>query len=365
MAPVLGSILIFAVAAGFGAWYIAYPASYAACGLLYVITELSGITAQIPFAAPYIYPKDALTAGIIAILICSVIYIRRKLGIKPAICILVIFTLAFTGILKYNAVCGIMKVHFADVGQGDCAVIELPGSEALLIDCGNQADGEYLEDNIASFLRHRNIKKISAAFVSHFHSDHANGMFTLLKSGYVENLLLPAFADTDEAEAAQNKAALLTNAAAGGACVRFVKSGSEIRIGDAVLKVLLPDDDMYLKNNEMSSVIKLTYGENSFLFTGDIESKAIEHLDPQSADCDVLKVPHHGSKTGAIDSFYQKASPEYAVISCGKNNVYKHPSNETLSVINKFKIKSYRTDTDGTITFTANKTGILNIKTTG
>jgi len=216
MAPFLGSVLAFAVASGLGAWWLAFPISKISCSAAFVITELSHLIAKIPFASAEVYLLDTIAAVLIAGVFAACVMMFRKHKIIPCICVLMIFTLAFAGFLTYNTICAPARIHFVDVGQGDCAVIELPDGEVVLMDCGSQSESDFLDANIDSFLKHRNIKKITAAFVSHFHSDHTNGLFALLESGLIKNLFIPEFCDTSEKEAVQIRSRLLADAVKGG-----------------------------------------------------------------------------------------------------------------------------------------------------
>lgn len=146
----------------------------------------------------------------------------------------------------------------------------------------------------------------------------------------------------------------------GGATVRFYNCGREKknlmrRTIDWFKEWFNRDDpEEDQENNNMSLVVKITYGETSFLFTGDIEVDAESSLIKSSYDlhADVLKVPHHGSARSSSQAFLEKVSPKYAVISCGAGNKYKHPDQEALDDLRRLNsgIKLYRTDLQGMIT---------------
>jgi len=114
-----------------------------------------------------------------------------------------------------------------------------------------------------------------------------------------------------------------------------------------------PVNDEYEDLNNYSAVLKLTYENNSFLFCADMEALSEKEVINTGADikADVLKVAHHGSSTSSTWEFLKKVSPEYAVISCGRDNEYNHPHREILTSMDKMKLKLYRTDTMGNITF--------------
>lgn len=105
--------------------------------------------------------------------------------------------------------------------------------------------------------------------------------------------------------------------------------------------------------NLTSIVLKLTYNDVSFLFTGDISSEIENLILNSSIDSDVLKVAHHGSKYSSSFDFLNKVNPKYAVISVGNNNSYNHPDDITLERLNQLKVKTYLTSKDGTLIFTS------------
>ena len=133
----------------------------------------------------------------------------------------------------------------------------------------------------------------------------------------------------------------------------IVDVGEKYTLGSAQLEVLSPSSEFkFADTNDSSIVIRLDYGNNSFLFTGDVTIPPQQALiyDPDlNIDVDVLQVPHHGASTAYIKGFYDEVSPTYAVISCGRNNRYGHPRQEVLDDLRKRGTKVFRTDEQGTI----------------
>ena len=133
------------------------------------------------------------------------------------------------------------------------------------------------------------------------------------------------------------------------------------------MEVLSPDEHIITTSiyneNDKSLLIRFNYGELSFLFTGDIEHQAEEYIisNSISSDADVLKVPHHGSSTSGTEDFLEAVSPDYAVISVGKNN-YGHPSDSLIERLNNMGIKVFRTDYNGNITFITCRQRIRKVK---
>ena len=132
--------------------------------------------------------------------------------------------------------------------------------------------------------------------------------------------------------------------------------GEEYTLGTARFIILAPNSSTYQSLNDYSIAIKLTYGNNSFMFTGDAETIAEKEILSLGYDlsADVLKLGHHGSTTSNSQKFLNAVNPKYAVISCGENNTYKHPTKTTMDKMKKMNIDVYRTDEQGTIELVSN-----------
>ncbi|MFA5676410.1 MAG: MBL fold metallo-hydrolase, partial [Christensenellales bacterium] len=132
-------------------------------------------------------------------------------------------------------------------------------------------------------------------------------------------------------------------------------AGLDFTLGPSLCTIVSPQKDANKDANNESIVIFLDYGETDFLFTGDVEAwgEAAILSAGYIIDADVLKVAHHGSRSGTTEEFLTAVSPEYAVISCGAGNKYGHPHEETLELLRRYGVKTYRTDISGDIVFFA------------
>ncbi len=242
---------------------------------------------------------------------------------------------------------GLLKVYFLDVGQGDAMFIETPNGNQVLIDGG--PDGKVLSElgKIMPFYDH----DIDLIALSHPQEDHAAGLIEVLKKYDVKNILWaegeynsPIFETWRRAVKEENANEI------------DAVAGKTIDLGSgAVLTVLFPLNSLagkFVKNpNDGSAVEMLEYKGNRFLFTGDAETVAERKLAGLGVDlkADVLKVGHHGSNTSTTESFLSEIKPQVAVIEVGAKNRYGHPRKEVLGRLEKFGVKYYRTDTDGTV----------------
>lgn len=232
------------------------------------------------------------------------------------------------------------SVSFIDVGQADSVLIR-NGNYNMLIDAGNNEDGEKL----VNYFKSLGIEEFTYVFATHPHEDHIGGMDDIINNFKIDNYYMSnklsttkTFMDVLDALDRRNLKYTVPN------------KGDTLKLGDANIKVIYPGDDKS-NINDSSIVLKITYGKNSFLLTGDATSNVERKIYNEDIKSDVLKVAHHGSSYSSTDVFLDRVKPYYAVISVGKNNIYNHPSNKTLEKLNKRNIKVYRTDLDGTIIF--------------
>ncbi len=247
-----------------------------------------------------------------------------------------------------------VEVYFMDVGQADSILIKNE-DKYMLIDAGNNEDGLLLVD----YLKSLNVKKFDYVFGTHAHEDHIGGMDDIINNFAIDYFYMPDVITTtktfeDVLDALESKNIYFDTP----------KIGDKINFGDAIIDVLYvgeSEDDL----NSSSIVLKLTYGNVSFLFTGDATSEVEKALLNSDIASDVLKVAHHGSKYSTTLNFLKKVNPSYAVISVGKNNSYNHPGKEIIERLSNLGIKIYRTDELSTIIFKTdgNNIYIENIKT--
>ncbi|MEK9134944.1 MAG: ComEC/Rec2 family competence protein [Patescibacteria group bacterium] len=269
----------------------------------------------------------------------------KKAGILAVLFLVNLF--AWLGVYDSNKH-KFLEVNFFDVGQGDSIFIETPQRQQILIDGGpSSAILEKLRKEMPFWDR-----TIDLIILSHPEKDHMSGLLDVLKRYKVENILWTGVV-RDTAEYKEWERLIKEE----GAKIIIAHADQRLSLSERLsLLVLSPFENLegkvFKDSNNTSIVAKLTFGENSFLFTGDITKSVEKEL--ISIDSDVLKVSHHGSKTSSGDEFIKEVSPEIAVISAGKNNSYGHPHQEVLDVLNKYDINILRTDINGDIKIISN-----------
>lgn len=240
-----------------------------------------------------------------------------------------------------------IKIYYLDVGQADSILIE-SDKEYMLIDAGNNEDGKLLVDYFKSL----NITSFKYVVGTHPHEDHIGGLDDVINNFNINKIYFPdaitttkTFEDVLEAMESNN----LTYS--------IPKIDETFSLGNADFKVIYTGVDINDLNNT-SIILKMTYGNISFLFMGDATDKVESLILDKDIKADILKVSHHGSKYSTSDKFIKRVNPSYAIISVGANNSYNHPDTLTLDRLKNYNIKIYRTDVLGTILITTNGSSV-------
>lgn len=240
-------------------------------------------------------------------------------------------------------------ITFLDVGQGDAAVLELPDNRIMVIDTGRN------HQPLTSYLRSHGLRSIEALVLSHAHPDHVSGLATLMRDFQVRELW-----DNGRLKYGIDLPADLVH--------RALERGDRLAAPGYQFTVLHPyreyrAEKTATEENNDSLVLKLDAFGHSILFTGDIAVDAEESMLPlgRTLASTVIKVPHHGSRTSLSEPFLRSIHPQYAVISVGRNNRYRHPHPETIQALSTTAI--YRTDRDGAIGMHLKPDGSLLVKT--
>ena len=239
-----------------------------------------------------------------------------------------------------------MALHFIDVGQGDCALLQTPQG-SVLIDCGEKEYG----DDVVAYLDSQGIGELEYFIITHPDSDHMGSAAYVLENVKVKNFIING--KQKSAKFFESALDVIEEKNIGH---DVAIPGDKYIVGALHMEIIGPrvDDIDDLESNDSSLIIYATYGSKAFLFTGDAEKEGEELLlkyDAGRIDCDIFSAGHHGAKTSNSLALMQAATPTYVVVSCGKDNSYGHPTAEALNNFKKVGATVYRTDELGTIVF--------------
>ena len=279
---------------------------------------------------------------------------RKTRSLLIALCLLFAFAFVPAGALAQPSEPG-FEIHFLDVGQADAAIAICDG-RVLMIDGGNAADSSLVYSYLKNTL---GVSHIDYMVCTHPHEDHVGGLSGALNACTVGEIFSPV-ATYDSAA----YCAFLKYLALQMKTVQVPQAGDTYPLGTAAFQFLTPLRQGDPIENNLSLVVRITYGNTSFLFMGDAELRveadlnAAQHEGMFELHADLIKVGHHGGETSTSFLLLQRAQPEYAVISVGEDNDYGHPSQYLLDRLNAAKVKTYRTDRDGHIICTSDGTSL-------
>ena len=238
-----------------------------------------------------------------------------------------------------------LQVHFIDVGQGDSILIQV-NNKNLLIDSGPNKS----EDKLKKYLKKLNISKFDYIIATHPHADHIGNMSYIINNFDVLNFYAPKVENSTKAFETMVESLIRKDLK-----IKVLKANiKSIDLGkNIVVDVFSPLSNSYEDLNNYSPIVKISYGNTSFLFTGDAEELSENEVLNAGFDlkCDVLKIGHHGSSSSTSENFLKASNPSIAVISVGEDNTYGHPTDTVLSRLKETKI--YRTDINGNIVITS------------
>ena len=271
---------------------------------------------------------------------------------------IIVYTLAFSGVASISEIKNVFgvidgvkpvdsdfAVYYLDVGQSDCTIV-VCDDEVLMIDCGTYNQLSTIRQSIHTL----NIDKIDYMVVTHQHDDHMGSAIDLLDDLTIENFIMPRLAQSNNVTS-KTYNVLINTINSKGINKIPAQECKSFMLGEALVEILSPTVQSNNLNN-MSVVLKITYGDTEFLFQGDSESKIENDLlrSDYDIDVDVLKTGHHGSKTSSSDKYIEATSPEIAIISSGYANNYGHPNAMVLERLEKENISTFTTLLDGDIT---------------
>ena len=271
---------------------------------------------------------------------------KQKLILTSAFLITLFILITF----PFSSRSNFLKVTFIDVGQGDAILVEYPGKVKMLIDGGGfpNSDFDVGEQVVSRVLWKKGIKRIDYLVLTHAHPDHFYGLHSVVNNFKIKEFW-EAYSPQDNQNYKDFKAGFSPST-----IYHRVYQGIQKTINDVSVNVLFPIKDDFIvrsAHNRQSIVVRIEYKKLAFLLTGDIETKSEEKIinSDQALKSQILKSPHHGSRTSSSWPFLEAVTPEIVVITVGRNNFYQLPHKEVLERYKQFRLKVFRTDIHGAV----------------
>lgn len=233
-----------------------------------------------------------------------------------------------------------MRVHFIDVGQGDSIFIESPNGKTMLVDGGVKGAGQ----NVVSYLKELGVKKLDIVVATHPDADHIGGLIPVLNS-----IDIGQFYDSGKVHTSQTFEEMLTLIDTKNIPYNVPKTGDSIAFDDDINVKVLNANENATDNNDASIVLKIAYGNVSFLLTADAGVSLEKEMMQDDVKATILKVGHHGSNTSSSAEFIQAVHPEVTILSYGEGNKYGHPHAEVVERLQAIGSKIYATAEVGTV----------------
>lgn len=317
-----------------------------------VVKSMISQLASCPFVQVQIGHPVLVVVLLVGILILYLYQIHDRKSWSKIVVLLLLVILTFNLKLHHP-----LRVIFINVGQGDGSLVQLPNGSNVLIDGGeNRPWFNAGERYLKPLLQYFGIKHIKYAIATHAHTDHFGGFLTVLQHFKVDTLVINAYPDQTK-----SYLKLISLAKQRGVPIKTVKRGQMLNMGQNLRCYILHPFGPFNKRekhngsevNNSSVVLKLSFGQSGFLFTGDAQNEAEKELQSFGPllHSSVLKVGHHGSATSTSIPFLNLVSPQFAVISVGAKNKFGHPSAQTLIRLQESRIPALRTDRLGAIIF--------------
>ncbi|MDR0531728.1 MAG: MBL fold metallo-hydrolase [Oscillospiraceae bacterium] len=263
---------------------------------------------------------------------------------------------------RVNAGVAQLTLHFIDVGQGDCTLIQA-GGQSMLIDGGERGS----EELVTNYLKAQNVERLDYVVATHPHSDHIGGLaYGVLEAFPVGTIIAPRLSQTHmpTTQTYERFLQCVAQCKQEGAQAVFARAGDTYELGPARFQLLGPLQEDGRNYNNDSVALRLSLGEVGVLMTGDAEQPAEKRMLAEWGEAlraQLMKAGHHGSKTSSTEQFLRAVQPESVVISCGLYNTYGHPSPEVLARCKALGISVCRTDIDGTLVFASDGTTIWRV----
>ena len=347
--PILEFIIVVGLAAGLIAFILPPLAKLICVGLSLLFGaayELTALIAKLPASSVFFPTLQPLAAALYYIAIFAFLHFNQRRVLIAKIVVTVIVVGVMINRIDRG---GELEVHFIDVHQGDCALVITPHRHGFLIDTGGVREQAFDIGGrvVVPYLKHFGVRQLDYIFLTHSHEDHCAAVGSILQKIPVECIITsnePRYLYANSFGMSESDSALNV--------LRPALEHELFTVDGVKIEVIYAPE--YVGNsggNEFSNVYRVSFGNASFLFTGDLEVDGEKRLLDRNIKSTVLKVGHHGSMTSSSEEFIRAVEPRYAVFCVGADNRFEHPRSKIVERFAAAGVSIKRTDLDGAIVF--------------
>jgi competence protein ComEC len=290
--------------------------------------------------------------------ILTIIFLKRKKSVMVYILLLIVIVNGSFVMYNINKP---DKITFINAGKGESTYMYSKGKN-ILIDCGSTSWENSAEDIFIPYFNHTGINRIDKLFISYFDNEHTNAITKLMHQKRIKEIVLPPDGNITNKNALKNKNRILYYAEKFNVPISKITKDNPIKISDSASISLYTIENMNLKDKNSCAVYEILCNNNRFILSSCIGANGQKMLAKTPYDCTVLKIPSYGNTNKSTKSYIQSFSPEYAVITAPKENMYFKFDDKITKILDEENIKYIRTDVNKTITFTMDDNKIKSVK---
>jgi len=349
--PFVGIVVFFGFIIGFLGLFSLKAATFFS-GIIYLILKFYEFICEIIADIPFTYilvgkPHIFTLISYLVIIFVFAMFLYRKLLLKFAVIFSAFIIAANIVFDKFNR--DLFKITMLDVGQGDSFVLNYD-NKCIIIDGGGNYDRDFGSDTgtyvLFPYLKYMGINYVDGIFVTHMDVDHVKGIIEIIDCIDIGKIYISDDNTKNELYNILKEKAHKKNIP-----VSEISSKDSFNFGDIYVNCVYPFEEVENHGNTSSIVLKICFGNNSFLFTGDIDKECEKKIIDSGADirADVLKLSHHGSKYSNSDEFIDSVNPKIAIVSAGNFKIYGHPDKSTIDKFNQRNINVLNTNEKGAV----------------
>ena len=314
-----------------------------------MINALSCFVSGWEFSVIRIAPSQFFAASVWVIMLLALGWCIIK-NYKTAALITSIIVVVNCSIVMYNKTNENTRVTFINAGKGEATLIETVDNKKILIDCGSKSAENPGEDVFIPYFEHSGIKKVDKLFISYFDDEHTNAINTLMRDGFVDELVLPEETNITREKVLLNKKKIIDAARKFDVKYSYINFGDEVSVGKDVNINLIQGNES-LKDKNATAIYNINCSKVSFVLSSCLGAQGQKVYANALGECTVLKIPSYGAMTKNTKDYILSTNPQYAVVTFPAKDKYISFDPDIENTLKDNGISYARTDINKTITF--------------